>query len=226
MRKTIFTLTIAGLLFTLTSCNNPLNKKYNEDNLDKDLKEIVESKKADTTDMGYIAMYIMRAKMLGEKLEGKTYNDILENAKELRKKAEKEEAEAKALADKVAKEEQEKREMFGKILTVALYDKGYYKGDWEDYLTYEVAYENKGNKDIKAVKGSLLITDLFDQKIKAINLVEDEGIPAGKIVKRSYTTDYNQFLDEDTRLISKSIKDIKVVWTPEKIIFGDGTTLE
>jgi hypothetical protein len=226
MTKSIFTLTIAGLFFALTSCNNPLNKKYNEDNLDKDLKEIVESKKADTTDMVYIAMYIMRAKMLGEKLEGKSYNDILENAKELRKEAEKEEAEAKALAEKAAKEEQEKREMFARILTVALYDKGYYKDDWEDYLTYEVAYENKCDKDIRAVKGSLLITDLFDQEIKTINLVEDEGIPAGKIIKKSYTTNYNQFMDEDTRLRSKSIKDIKVVWIPEKIIFGDGTTLE
>ena len=93
-------------------------------------------------------------------------------------------------------------------------------------MTYEVAYENKGDKDIRAVKGSLLITDLFDQKIKAINLVEDEGIPAGEIVKKSYTTDYNQFMDEDTRLRSKSIKDLKVVWTAEKIIFGDGTTLD
>ena len=72
MKKNIFTLTIAGLFFALTSCNNPLNKKYNEDNLDKDLKEIVESKKADSTDVGYIAMYIVRAKMLGEKLEQKT----------------------------------------------------------------------------------------------------------------------------------------------------------
>lgn len=225
MRKILTAIALVAAV-TLTSCNNPLNKKYSEQNLDKDLKEIMESKKADTTDMTYIAMYIMRAKMLGEKLDGKTYNDLLDNAKELRKKAEKEEADAKALADKAANEEREKRALFANILTVALYDKGYYKADYEDYLSYEVAYENKGDKDIRAVKGSLLITDLFDTKIKQINLVEDEGIPAGKTVKKSYTTDYNQFMDDDTRLRSKSIKDIKVVWTPEKIIFADGTTLE
>lgn len=116
--------------------------------------------------------------------------------------------------------------MFSKVLTVALYDKGYYKGDWEDYLTYGVAYENKSEKDIRAIKGSMLITDLFDTKIKEINLVEDDGIPAGKIVKKSYSTDYNQFMDEDTRLRSKDLKDIKAVWRPEKIIFVDGSTLE
>ena len=88
MRNYIYTLAITGFFLAFTACNNPINKKFNENNLEKDLKEIVESKKADTTDIQFIAMYIMRAKMLGEKLEGKTYKDILENAKELRKKAE------------------------------------------------------------------------------------------------------------------------------------------
>jgi len=173
----------------------------------------------------------MRAKMLGEKLEGKTYNDILKNAKELRKQDEKEDAEAKALAAKTAKAEAEKRQTFAKVLTVALYDKGFYKGDFEkgefdDYLTYKVVYKNKSDKDIRAVKGSLLITDLFDTEIKTINLVEDKGIPAGETVTKVYTTDYNQFSDSDTKLRSKRMEDIKVVWTPEKIIFADGSTLE
>lgn len=226
MKQTLFTVTIACLVFALSACNSPLNKKYNETSLDTDLKEILNSNKADTTDIEFVSLYVMRSKLLGENLDGKTYGDLLFNAKELRLKAEKEDAEAKTLASKIATEEKEKRELFAKILTVALYDKGYYKADYEDYLTYEVAYENKGERGIRAVKGSLLITDIFDSKIKQINLVEDEGISAGQTVKKSYTTDYNQFMDEDIRLRSKSIKDIKVVWTPEKIIFDDGTTLE
>ena len=231
MKKIIYKLAVMGFVFAMISCNNPLNKKYNEDNLEKDAKEIVESKKVDSTDMQYMAMYIVRAKMLGEKLEGKTYNDILKNAKELRKQDEKEDAEAKALAAKTAKAEAEKRQTFAKVLTAALYDKGFYKGDFEkgefdDYLTYKVVYKNKSDKDIRAVKGSLLITDLFDTEIKTINLVEDKGIPAGETVTKVYTTDYNQFSDSDTKLRSKRMEDIKVVWTPEKIIFADGSTLE
>ena len=231
MKKIIYTLAVMGFVLALTSCNNPLNKKYNEDNLEKDAREIFESKKVDSTDMEYMGMYIVRAKMSGEKLDGKTYNDILKNAKELRKKTEKEDAEAKALAEKTAKAEEEKRQTFAKILTVALYDKGFNKsdfdkGEFEDYLTYKIAYENKSDKDIRAVKGSLLITDLFDTEIETINIVEDEGIPAGKTVMKVYTTKYNQFEDEDTRLKSKRMEDIKTVWTPEKIIFSDGSTLE
>jgi len=231
MKKTIFTLTVLGFVLVITSCNNPLNKKYNEDNFEKDAKEIFESKRVDSTDMVYMAKYMMRAKMLGEKLDGRTYNDILKNAKELRKQNEKEDAEAKALAEKTAKEEKEKRQLFAKVLTVALYDKGFHKsdfekGDFDDYLTYKIAFENKSDKDIRAVKGSLLITDLFDTEIKIITIVEDGGIPAGKTVMNVYTTDYNQYNDEDTRLRSKRMEDIKVVWTPEKIIFVDGSTLE
>ncbi|WP_290795797.1 hypothetical protein [Flavihumibacter sp. UBA7668] len=168
----------------------------------------------------------MRARMLGDKLDNKTYQEILDNAKALRAKAEKEQAEAKVLAEKAALEKEQQRQLFAKVLTVALYDKGYYKGDWEAYLTYEVAFENKSEKDIRAIKGSMLITDLFDTKIKEINIVEDDRIPAGKILKKSYSTDYNQFMDEDTRLRSKDLKDIKAIWTPEKIIFSDGSILE
>jgi hypothetical protein len=33
-------------------------------------------------------------------------------------------------------------------------------------------------------------------------------------------------MDEDQTLKNKDLKDLKVVWKPEKIIFKDGTTLE
>jgi hypothetical protein len=40
------------------------------------------------------------------------------------------------------------------------------------------------------------------------------------------TTEYNQFVSEDKTLKNKSLKDIKVVWKPEKVIFEDGIVLE
>ena len=33
-------------------------------------------------------------------------------------------------------------------------------------------------------------------------------------------------MSEDKTLKNKDLKDLKVVWNPEKIIFEDGTTLE
>lgn len=71
-----------------------------------------------------------------------------------------------------------------------------------------------------------MFTDLFDKEIKSLNLTYDDGVAASSIKNYSATTDYNQFMDEDQLLKSKNLKQIKLVWKPEKILFADGSTLE
>ena len=218
MKQLSLLVTLSTILL-LVSCSNPLNRKYSDKTLEEDAKAIKESKKIDDDDAELLATYIMRAKLTNENIEGMTYADMLKKAKDIK-------AEQKALADKAAKEETEKRQRLGSAINVALYDIGYQKADYDDYIVYSMAFENKSGKDIKAVKGTLLITDLFDKEIKKINIVFDDGVKANDTYKTSYTTDYNQFMDEDQSLRSKTMKEIKFVWTPEKILFEDGTTLE
>lgn len=222
-----YALIVSGIIaFIAGACSSPLDKRYNEATLQDDMTAISEYHKEDSAVVARIALYIVRAKMMGENLDGNTYGNLLEKATELQKQKDKQEAEAKALAEKMAREAEEKRTTFSKLLVVALFDKGYYQADYQDYLSYDVAFDNKSGKDIRAVKGTLLITDLFDSKITAVSLVEDDGLPAGKITRRSYTTKYNQFRDEDVRLRNKNLKDLKVIWTTEKIIFSDGSIME
>lgn len=216
MKKTLLFLSLIGILI---SCSGPLDKKYNEETLADDAKKIKEKGNLSDNDIQIMAGWILKAKMTDEKLEGKSYGEILEEAKDYKKEQEK-------LAEKAKKEEEEKRQRLGSALTVALYDKGYKKQDYEDYLTYSLAFENKTDKDIRAFKGSISINDLFDTEIKSINLTIDDIIKSNQTFKATYTTDYNQFRDEDKRLKSKNLTDLKVVWTPEKIIFTDGTILE
>ena len=59
-----------------------------------------------------------------------------------------------------------------------------------------------------------------------MNFVYDKPIEAGKQVNWDANTEYNQFRSEDKTLKNKDLKDLKVVWNPEKILFEDGTTLE
>ncbi len=216
MKKTVLIFLVAILTF---SCSTPLDKKYSEETFETDAKEIKESGKLSEEDAFIMAGWIMRSKLKGENLEGKTYNEIIEEAKDYKKEQE-------LLAEKAKLEEEEKRQRLGSALTVAMYDKGFEKYDYQEYLTYSLAFENKTEKDIRAFKGSISIQDLFDTEIKSINLTIDDPIKAGETFKGTYTTDYNQFRDEDSRLKSKDMDDLKVVWTPEKIIFADGTTLE
>ena len=200
------------------SCNNPLNKKYNDATFLEDAKEIGESKKLNEQDAKMLVGYIMFAKLGGKEIEGKTYAEILQTAKDYK-------SEQEQLAAKAKKEEEEKRAAMSAVLTVAMYDKGYVKEGFEDYLQYAIAFENKTDKDIRAIKGTLIITDLFDTEIKTIEIIMDDGLPAKQTVKMVYTTDFNQFMEEDKNLANKDMKDIKTIWTSEKIIFADGTAL-
>ena len=207
------------IISLLAACSSPLDKKYNEDTLAEDSKAIKEAGDLSEEEAQIMAGWILRAKLTDENLEGKTYGEILEEAKDYKKEQEK-------LAEKAKKEEEEKRQRLGSALTVAMYDKGYEEYDYQEYLTYSLAFENKTDKEIRAFKGSISIQDLFDTEIKSINLTIDDPIRAGETFKGTYTTEYNQFMDEDSRLKSKDMADLKVVWTPEKIIFADGSTLE
>lgn len=218
MKKILTAISILTMI-ALTSCNNPLNKKYSDKTLEQDAKEIKESNKLNDDDLKMLAGYIMLAKLGDKQIDGKTYAEILQAAKDYK-------SEQEQLAAKAKKDEEEKREKLGSALTVAMYDKGFTKEDYQEYLEYALAFENKTGQDIRAVKGSITITDLFDTEIKSINIVMDNVIPAQQTVKNTYTTDYNQFMDEDTRLAGKEMKDIKVIWNPEKIIFVNGKTLE
>lgn len=201
------------------SCSTPLDKKFNEETLGDDAKEMRESGKLTEEDAQIMAAWIVRAKLKDENLEGKTYGEIIEEAKDYQ-------SEQEALATKAKLEEDEKRQRLGAALTVAMYDKGFEKHSYQEYLTYSLAFENKTEKDIRAFKGTISIQDLFDTEIKSISLTIDDPVLAGETYKGTYTTDYNQFMDEDTRLKSKDMDDLKVIWTPEKIRFVDGTTLE
>jgi hypothetical protein len=216
MKKSILLLLIVYIFY---ACSSPLNKKYSESSFEADAKEIKESGKLSEEDALIMTGWILKAKLTGDKIEGKTYSEIIEEAKDYKKEQE-------VLAEKVKLEEEEKRQRLSAALTVAMYNKGFSKYDYQEYLTYSLAFNNKTDKDIRAFKGSLSIQDLFDSEIKSINLTIDDPIRAGETFKGTYTTDYNQFKDEDSRLKNKDMDDLKIIWTPEKIIFSDGSTLE
>lgn len=218
-------LILAFSVCLLCSCEDPRNRKYSEKTLANDLKAIWD-KDHDSTDIKSVVGYLMLSAFTKEDLTGKTYKEIIEKQKAAAAKITAAEQEAKILATKTAKESEDRRVRLNNILTVAMYDKGYVEADYQEFLTYDIAFENKSNKDIRAVKGVIHINDLFNDEIKSINLTYDNTISAGSTGKERFTTSYNQFLDEDTRLRSKTVEDLKIVWMPEKIIFTDGSTLE
>ena len=130
------------------------------------------------------------------------------------------------MAEKAAKDEIERIDRLNNALTVAVFEKGFYEADYEDYITFKLAFENKVDKEIRAFTGTIIFTDLFDKEIKSISITYDQPIAAKTTRKWSAQIDYNKFVDSDQRLASKKLADIKTIWKPEKILFSDGTSLE
>lgn len=221
MKKQLLLIVITAFL---VSCSSPMDKKFNEETAKEDIEAIIG--KIDSTDLQLLAGSMIRLKFQDKKLEEMTYGEILEDGKKWKAEQEKIEAEQKALAEKAAKAEAERIKKLTEAVIVSCFEKGYTEVDYQDYITYKFVIQNKSDKAIRAVKGGITFTNLFDEEIKSLNFVYDQPIEAGKEVNWNATTDYNQFKDEDQTLKNKGLKDLKVVWKPEKIIFEDGTTLE
>jgi hypothetical protein len=221
MKKTLLFISLIGLLW---SCSSPLDKKFSKETSEKDIKEI--KTELDSTELMLLAGSMIRLQMTGEKLEGMTYREILDNGKKWKAEQEKIEAEQKSLAEKAKKEEEARIKKLTESVLVSCYSKSFAEYDYQEYITYKFVIQNKSDKGIRAVKGSISFTNLFDEEIKSLSFVYDQPIAAGKEVTWNAQTDYNQFMDDDVALKNKDLKDLKDVWKPEKIIFEDGTTLE
>ena len=206
------------------SCSSPLDKPYNKESIEDDMIAI--KKSVSEEDLATLAGYITLSSLGGKEILGKTYRDILNDAKEVQRELKKQEEERKRLAEKARIEAIERSKRLGEVLLVSLFDKGYYELNYQDYLTYKFVFENKSNKDIRAFTGTYVITDLFDKEIKKITLTYDEGIIARTQKSWNAQTEYNQFDDSDVTLKNKDIDNLKTTWIPSKIMFTDGSHLD
>ena len=76
------------------------------------------------------------------------------------------------------------------------------------------------------IVGSISVNDLLDREIKNIPIVLDEPLKAGSTFKKTYTESYDPANENDIRIRSKDLIDLRVVWNPVKIIFEDKTIAE
>ena len=220
--KKLFVPIIIAAIVVLTACN-PLNKKYSDKNFADDAKAIVDSKKLSEEDTKMLAGYIVFSKMGNINLEGKTYADILSDAKKMKADQEAKEAKEK-------KEEMEKKAKLTAALTAALnvtlLDKGTHTKKYTDYLDFKIAIENKSGKEIKSINGTLEITNLSGTSLKTIFVIKDYDIQAGETIKDAYSLDYEEFDAQAKEVKAADLKNLKAIWTAKGVVFSDGTKLE
>jgi hypothetical protein len=138
------------------------------------------------------------------------------------------EAQAAELKKRVQAERLEKQAAFAKIVSVAMISKHNREQSYgRKFVAFDVAFENHSEKDILGIKGTLVVTDIFGEKIEAINWGFDHGVAAhSRYVETGSGTDVNQFIDRDMKLWNTDEDKLKSHFDVAKILFKDGTSEE
>lgn len=214
--KVFYLLLFSAFLF---SCNNPLSKTYSVKTYNEDMQVIRESKKISYEDEELLSKYIVVSQLAGNDLQGKSYNEILDKIKEIRKSN-------TAESDQQKMEQEQKRERMSSVMAVSLTDKKFTTNNNKELLTYTVSFHNITAQKINIVIGKLSINDLIDRPIKQIDIVLDEEITQGGTLKKIYTIPYNSTDENDKIIRIKDLTDLRVQWNPEKIVFSNGQVVQ
>jgi len=196
-----------------------MDKTYNTTTYVQDIAAIRESNKVSYEDIELLTKYIALSKIAGNELQGKTYDEILEKIKEIRKAN-------TGQTDQINMEKDAMRERMDPYLKVHLTDKIFTKVNSKDCFSYTVTFQNTSPKNIKMVVGSISLNDLLDREIKNIQIVLDEDLTPNSFFKKTYTSPYDAGNENDIRIRSKELIDLRILWNPQKIIFEDGTVAE
>lgn len=183
------------------------------------MQAIRESNKVSDDDVDLLAKYILVSKLAGNDMEGKSYDDILDKIKTIRKANSEE-------SDRKIEEEELKRERLEPLLTVKLLEKKFSSSGSKDQFTYTVSFQNTSPNNFKMILGSISLNDLLDKEIKRINIVVDEELKANSVITKTFTADYDNNSENDKRIRTKDLTDIRVEWNPDKIIFANGRVAE
>lgn len=112
------------------------------------------------------------------------------------------------------------------ILIPTLLKKRLAEQDYQKFIWLDVEFQASGlDKPARAVKGSIVFTDLFGEKKFGLRWTIDKPISPGE----SYTEKgsgfkYNQFDQEHQWMLTTDVKDMKVKFVVTNILYQDGTT--
>lgn len=214
MKKRIIILGISLMsVILISSCSSPMDKKFNEATFRKDISEVINE--LDSSDARILTTSMIRLKFDDENVDNMTYWDILEQGKKL-----------KLRKELLAKEKATKESLMLGMVNIICLTKGFEAHNSNEYITYKFNIKNNSNKNIRAIKGMISFTNLFDEPITSLDVIYDISINANTNIDWKASSVYNDTLNEDILLETKKLDDLKIVWKPSKIIYEDGTILE
>ena len=100
------------------------------------------------------------------------------------------------------------------------------KGIWQEAIYWDATYDPVGlTKPARAVKGALEFADLFGEVQFRVRVTINEPLlPKKKLKKKGTGFEYNQFKDSHKWVRGTELKDMKIAFRMQSIIYQDGTT--
>lgn len=182
---------------------------------------------------GYMARQTLSAAFGGKGgiPPGTTIGQAITDQKKFEADAKRQEAEADALKAKVLAQRAAAAAAIQGVATVTLVSKNFLPRDFErgrfdSLVSFVIAVQNKGAKDIDGIKGVMVFDDLFGTQIKRVSLSMDTPVKGGTMISTDrYSIQVNQFDNDDTKIAMTDLAKMKVTFEPEMVVFADKTTM-
>lgn len=105
--------------------------------------------------------------------------------------------------------------------------KGFHSGEYgQNAITFSLSFSNATGKNVRAFDGVLTFTDLLENEILSSKLAINDPVTAGAALDWEGKLDYNQFISRHERLRNEELQNIRITFSPRRILFEDGTTKE
>jgi len=159
--------------------------------------------------------------------DGITIKQAIKDQRDFLEKEKQDEAKAEELKKKVEAERKAKQEEFARLLSAVLVSKKNVDSEYgQKYVAVEMAFENRSDKDMQGIKGTLKIADIFGDTINNVSFSYDRGVTAGKTSTYKGTIDINRFMNKDMKLWNTDLDKLKTTFEISTIIYKDGTKVE
>lgn len=130
-----------------------------------------------------------------------------------------------AQGSSAASSSSDKNKIQFEIIQPTILSKRFAKQDYQDYIWFNIEFNAKGlDKPTRAIKGALILTDLFGEPKFALNWTIDKPLsPGGTYTEKGSGFKYNQFVDSHQWVLATDLKDMKAKFRVDSILYEDGT---
>lgn len=100
--------------------------------------------------------------------------------------------------------------------------KGFYDGDYDDFVTFGIRFENKTDRAIRGFNGVIIVSDILDNVIKKLNVKITDPIDLKSHYDWSGQMEYNRFINSHRALKNADFEDIRVELETKKVLYQNG----